>query len=164
MLFRSHGLIADWVDVELLARVARSFPEGSLALIGKTATDVSRLERLPNVHLLGRRPYAELPAFCKGFDVALNPFRLNELTLNSNPLKVREYLAAGLQVVSTPVPEVVRLNHCRIASSPDEFAREIERALEDPGPNPARSEVMRNESWEAKVDELRRHFADSLKH
>jgi glycosyltransferase involved in cell wall biosynthesis len=158
-----HGLIADWVDVDLLAHVARSFPEGSLALVGKTVTDVSCLDRLPNVHLLGRKPYAELPAYCKGFDVALNPFRLNELTLNCNPLKVREYLAAGLQVVSTPAPEVVRLKHCRIAAGPDEFVREIERALEDPGPSPARSEPMRNESWESKVDELRRHFAESLK-
>jgi glycosyltransferase involved in cell wall biosynthesis len=157
-----HGLIADWVDVDLLAHVARSFPEGSLALVGKTTTDVSRLDQLPNVHLLGRKPYAELPAYCKGFDVALNPFRLNELTLNSNPLKVREYLAAGLQVVSTPVPEVVRLKHCRIAADPDEFAREIKRALDDPGPNPARSELMRDESWEAKADELRRHFAETL--
>jgi glycosyltransferase involved in cell wall biosynthesis len=159
-----HGLIADWVDVELLAHVAGCFPEGSIAIIGKTATDVSLLERAPNVHLLGRKPYAELPAYCKGFDVALNPFRLNELTLNSNPLKVREYLAAGLQVVSTPAPEVVRLKHCRIAATPDEFTLEIKRALEDPGPSPARSELMRNESWEAKVDELRRHFAESLEH
>jgi len=157
-----HGLIADWVDIELLAHVARNFPEGSLALVGKTATDVSLLKRLPNVHLVGRKPYAELPAYCKGFDVALNPFRINELTLNANPLKVREYLAAGLPVVSTPAPEVVRLKLCRIAGGPDEFTREIERALEDPGPSLARSELMRNESWEAKVDELRRHFADSL--
>ena len=157
-----HGLIADWVDVELLAHVAKSFPGGSLALVGKTTTDVSRLQRLPNVHLLGRKPYAELPAYCKGFDVALNPFRINELTLNSNPLKVREYLAAGLPVVSTPVPEVVRLKHCRIASGPYEFTREVERALDDPGPSPARSELVRDESWESKVDELRRHFAESL--
>ena len=158
-----HGLIADWVDVELLAHAARSFPEGSLALVGKTVTAVSPLKRLPNIHLLGRKPYAELPAYCKGFDVALNPFHINELTLNSNPLKVRGYLAAGLPVVSTPAPEVVRLKHCRIASGPDEFTREIELALEDPGPSPARSELMRHESWEAKVEELRRHFAESLK-
>lgn len=157
-----HGLIADWVDVELLARVALSFPQGSLALVGKATTDVSRLERLPNIHLLGRRPYADLPAYCKGFDVAINPFRLNELTLNSNPLKAREYLAAGLPVVSTPVPEVARLKNCRIAHSPDEFTREIELALTCPGPNLSRSELMRDESWEAKVDELRRHFWESL--
>jgi glycosyltransferase involved in cell wall biosynthesis len=157
-----HGLIADWVDLELITRLAQTFAQGSIALVGKTTTDVSALERLPNVHFLGRKPYADLPSFCKGFDVAINPFRINELTLNANPLKVREYLAAGLPVVSTPVPEVVQMKHCRIANGPDEFAREIRRALEDPGPSAARSELMRNESWEAKVDELRRHFAESI--
>lgn len=157
-----HGLIADWIDLELIARVAGTFAEGSIAIVGKTTTDVSMLERLPNAHFLGRKPYAELPAYCKGFDVAINPFRINELTLNANPLKAREYLAAGLPVVSTPVPEVVRLKHCRIASGPDEFAREIRLALDDPGPSVARSELMRGESWEAKVEELRRHFAASL--
>lgn len=154
-----HGLIADWIDLELIARVARTFAEGSIALVGKATTDVSILERLPNVHLLGRKPYAELPAYCKGFDVAINPFRINELTLNANPLKAREYLAAGLPVVSTPVPEVVRLKHCRIASGPDEFTREIGLALKEPGPNTARSDLMRGESWEMKVEELRYHFA-----
>jgi len=157
-----HGLIADWVDLELIARVARTFAEGSVALVGKTTTDVSALERLPNMHFLGRKPYADLPAYCKGFDVAINPFRINELTLNANPLKVREYLAAGLPVISTPVPEVIHMKHCRIANGPDEFAREIKRALDDPGPKAARSELMRDESWEAKVDELRRCFAQSL--
>jgi glycosyltransferase involved in cell wall biosynthesis len=159
-----HGLIADWVDIEMLAHIAEAFSEGSLVLVGKTTTDVSLLARLPNVHLLGRKPYAELPVYCKGFDVALNPFRMNELTLNSNPLKVREYLAAGLPVVSTPVPEVIRMNCCRIAASNDEFVQEIERALENPGPIAARSELMQSESWEAKVDELRRCFARSLDH
>ncbi len=157
-----HGLIADWVDSELIARIARTFAEGSIALIGKTTTEVSALERLPNVHFLGRKPYAELPRYCKGFDVAINPFRINNLTLNANPLKVREYLAAGLPVVSTPIPEVVHMKHCQIASGPEEFAREIKLALNDPGPKVARSELMRDESWEAKVDELRRYFAQSL--
>jgi glycosyltransferase involved in cell wall biosynthesis len=156
-----HGLIADWVDLELIARTAQSFAHGSIALVGKATTEISALERLPNVHFFGRKPYAELPRYCKGFDVAINPFQINELTLNANPLKVREYLAAGLPVVSTPVPEVVQMKHCRIASGSDEFAREIKRALDDPGPSVARSELMRNESWEAKVDELRRHFAES---
>jgi hypothetical protein len=154
-----HGLIADWVDVEMIEYVAQKFSSGSVVLVGKTTTDVSLLERTPNVHLLGRKPYAELPNYCKGFDVALNPFRINELTLNSNPLKVREYLAAGLQVVSTPIPEVEQMNCCRIAAGRDHFVREIEAALESPGPNAVLSELMREESWEAKVDEIRQHFA-----
>jgi glycosyltransferase involved in cell wall biosynthesis len=155
-----HGLIADWVDIELIARVAEEFPEGSVALIGKTTTDVSRLERLPNVHLLGRKPFAALPAYCKGFDVALNPFCINELTLNANPLKVREYLAAGLPVVSTAIPEVVKLRQCFIGNDHASFIREIKRALDEPGPRAERSEKVRGESWEARVNELRSIMAE----
>lgn len=153
------GLIADWVDVELMAHVARQFSEGSLVVLGKATTDVSALQAVPNVHLLGRKPYADLPAYCKAFDVALMPFRINDLTLNSNPLKVREYLAAGLPVVSTPIPEVEVLGQCRIAGEPNEFVREVEDALRDPGPSVDRSEAIRHESWEARVNEIRRHVA-----
>jgi glycosyltransferase involved in cell wall biosynthesis len=149
------GLVADWVDVDLMAHVAKQFPNGSLVVIGKVTTDVTALKALPNVHFFGRKPYAELPAYAKGFDVALNPFRLNELTLNANPLKVREYLAAGLPVVATPIPEVEVLPQCRIGATPEEFVQEIKEALEDPGPSVERSEAIRGESWEAKLAEIR---------
>lgn len=154
------GLIADWVDLELLAQVAKRFPAGSLVMLGKTTTDTSVLADLPNVHFLGRKPYAELPAYCKGFDVALMPFRINELTLNANPLKVREYLAAGLQVVSTAIPEVEVLGQCRIGMDAEGFIREVEEALTDPGPSEARSEAIRSESWEARLEDICRHIAD----
>lgn len=156
------GLIADWVDVELMAETARRFPGGSLVLLGKATTDVSELQKLPNVHLLGRKPYAELPAYSKGFDVALMPFRINELTLNANPLKVREYLAAGLPVVSTPIPEVEVLGQCRIAADADGFEKEIRLALADPGPSAERSERIRPESWEAKLVEIEQHLGAAL--
>jgi glycosyltransferase involved in cell wall biosynthesis len=152
------GLIADWVDVDLMANVAQKYPEGSLVVLGKSTTDVSVLERLPNVHLLGRKPYSDLPAYCKGFDVALMPFRINELTLNANPLKVREYLAAGLPVVSTKIPEVEILGLCRIGSNPDEFLQEVGAALADPGPSLKRSEAIKPESWDAKLDEIRNYI------
>src|SRR5262249_52173801 len=58
------GLIADWGDVELMARVPEHYSTGSLVILGKATTDLSPLHRLPNVHLLGRVPYADLPAFC----------------------------------------------------------------------------------------------------
>jgi glycosyltransferase involved in cell wall biosynthesis len=153
------GLIADWVDVGLIAHVARRFATGSLVLLGKATTDTAALAALPNVHLLGRKPYADLPAYCKGFDTALNPFRVNELTLNANPLKVREYLAAGLPVVSTPIPEVEVLGQCRIGGDPEAFCREVEAALRDPGPRAERSAAIAPESWEARLDEIRGHLA-----
>ena len=153
------GLIADWVDLDLMAHVAKQFPQGSLVLLGKSTTDTSVLEGIPNVHLLGRKTYASLPYYCKGFDVALMPFRINELTLNANPLKVREYLAAGLPVVSTAIPEVEVLGLCRIGRDEESFVNEIKEALRDPGPSNARSETIRGESWEARVDEIRAHLA-----
>lgn len=153
------GLIADWVDLELMAAVAKKFSTGSMVLLGKATTDTSMLEQIPNVHLLGRKPYSSLPAYCKGFDVALMPFRINELTLNANPLKVREYLAAGLPVVSTAIPEVEVLGLCRIGRDRDSFIREVEFALQEPGPSVARSESIRSESWGARVDELRQCLA-----
>ncbi|MBV9925933.1 MAG: glycosyltransferase [Acidobacteria bacterium] len=153
------GLIADWVDFEVIERVARTFPEASVVMLGKATTDTSALERIPNVHLLGRKQYSELPGYCKGFDVALMPFRINELTLNANPLKVREYLAAGLPVVSTAIPEVEVLGLCRIARDEDSFVEEVREALKDPGPTEARSDRIRQESWEARLDDIRRHLA-----
>jgi glycosyltransferase involved in cell wall biosynthesis len=154
------GLIADWVDVELMCHTAKHFSSGSLVLLGKETTDVSELRKLPNVHLFGRKPYEQLPNYAKGFDVALNPFRINTLTLNANPLKVREYLAAGLPVVATPIPEVEVLGQCHIAGTPERFVREIELALEDPGPSLARSLIIRNESWQSRLEEICQHIGE----
>lgn len=154
------GLMSpDWVDVPVLEATARHFAGGSVVLIGKVAMDLGPLTRRPNVHVLGRKPYETLPAYCKGFDVAVIPFPVSEVTLNANPLKAREYLAAGLPVVSTPIPEVEVLGTCGIGRTPAEFVRRVEEALADPGASAARSEVMRTEGWSARLDEVRGHFA-----
>src|SRR5262249_58655080 len=114
------GLVAQWVDLAAIEACARAFANGSVVILGKVAPDVdpTSLRSLPNVHFLGRKPYAQLPAYCRGFDVALMPFKLNELTLNANPLKVREYLAAGLPGVSTDIPQVRRPGLGRPAPGP----------------------------------------------
>lgn len=155
-----HGLLADWVDFELIKRVAEHFKNGSIVLIGKIAVDAERkikiLDDVPNIHFLGRKPYAELPAYCKGFDVALNPFTINELTLAANPLKVREYLAAGLEVVSTDIPEVRILDFCRIGETREKFIGQIEEALNNSKPKTEISDSIKAESWEARIEDLRR--------
>ena len=157
-----HGLLADWVDYELIKKVAEHFRNGSVVLIGKIAVDAEQkvkiLDDVPNVHFLGRKPYAELPAYCKAFDVALNPFAINELTLAANPLKVREYLAAGLPVVSTDIPEVHVLEDCLVGTSHDDFILKIEQAIANPKPRNEVSDAVAHESWEAKIDQLRRYI------
>ena len=95
--------------------------------------------------------------------MALNPFRLNTLTLNANPLKVREYLAAGLPVVSTAIPEVIHVGLCRIARDPDGFVHEIQAALRDPGPSVLRSDAIRHESWAARLDVIAGHLAQVVR-
>ncbi len=154
-----HGLLADWVDFELIKKTAEHFKEGSVVLIGKTSVDAEQkikiLDGVPNIHRLGRKPYAELPAYCKGFNIALNPFAINDLTLAANPLKVREYLAAGLPVVSTDIPEVRVLNDVLVGTSHDDFIAKIETAIKHPKPRHDVSDAVAHESWEAKVEELR---------
>jgi len=154
-----YGALHEWLDFPLLVAIARAHPEWSLALIGKLETDVSLISNLPNVHLLDRRPYETLPAYSKGFDVAIIPFQVNELTRNVNPIKLREYLSAGLPVVSTELPEVRRCGvPVCVASDRQEFIAGIEHALREDSAEQRRrrSESMRGETWEARVDEIGR--------
>jgi len=151
------GLIQDWVDVELLAGVARMRPAWSIVLIGEVATDVSGLRGLPNVHVIGRRVYADLPAYAGAMDIGLIPFRLNNLTRAVNPIKLREYLSAGLPVVSTPLPEVERYGHLvRTAEGVEAFVRACENEMEGNSIERAnaRRGAMAQETWREKVGEL----------
>jgi hypothetical protein len=113
--------------------------------------------------VLGRKSYADLPRYAKAFDVALMPFAVNELTLAANPLKVREYLAAGLPVVSTAIPEVERLGVCRIGRDADGVVREIAAAVAaGGGPSEVRAAQMKAEGWEARVAEMQEIVSAAL--
>lgn len=151
--------MADWVDFDLIKKTAEHFVNGSIVLIGKIAVDAEKkikiLDNIKNIHFLGRQPYERLPAFCKGFDVALNPFEISELTLAANPLKVREYLAAGVVTVSTDIPEVRVLPDCLVGENHGHFVEQIENALRYKKTRAEISDAVRHESWEAKINELR---------
>lgn len=157
-----HGLLADWIDLPLVRRVADAFPQASVVLIGRTVTSTAALEGARNVHLLGPRPYQQLPGYCKGMDVALTPFRQNELARHANPLKAREYVAAGLPNVCTDLPELRAIPGCTVARDEEQFLAAVAGALRAGGPRAEQSERMRGEAWEAKVDEMRAHVAALL--
>jgi len=148
------GLIQEWIDMDLLARMAQMHPDWSIVLIGKCAVDTSALASLPNIHLLGRRPYEALPGYCRAFDVGIIPFEVNELTRNINPIKLREYLSAGLPVVSTDLPEVKFYgDQVYVARGRDEFISKVEQAIREDSAEArrSRSDSMRGETWEARV-------------
>ena len=156
-----YGTLRDWVDFELIAHVARARPSWHVALIGQKLTDTAAIDGLPNVHLLGQKPHHELPAYCKGFDVGLIPYRIDERMRFVNPLKLREYLSAGLPVVSTPVPEVARYApHVHVAADAPGFVAAIERALGETEGAAARSALMTTETWAARVAQVTRTLED----
>lgn len=147
------GLIRDWVDLDLLAEVARRRPDWHIVLLGDSTVDLSPYRSLANMHFLGRKPYAELPAYCRQFDVGLIPFKINDLTRAVNPIKLREYLAAGLPVVSTPLPEVKLYEEVvDIADNPARFEAAVERSCEmSTEERTRRVSRMSEETWPEKV-------------
>jgi glycosyltransferase involved in cell wall biosynthesis len=154
-----YGALQDWVDFDLIADVARRRPEWTLVLIGEVQSDVSAVTELPNVHILGRRPKDELPAYCRAFDVGLIPYRISDQLEFRNPIKLREYLSAGLPVVSTPIPDVRRYGRlCAVANGPLEFEQAVEAALalDTQELREERSAAMEAETWAARVAELDR--------
>ncbi len=102
------GVLDERLDLDLIAGLAAALPDWDLHMVGPTAKiDPATLPTAPNLHYLGMQPYERLPEVMAGFDVALMPFALNEATRAISPTKTLEYLAAGLPVVSTAVPDVV---------------------------------------------------------
>jgi len=151
------GVLAEWVDLALIRALAAARPDWSIVLVGKATTDLRPLRGQPNVHLLGHKPYRALPGYCRGFDVGIIPFVRDELTIRANPLKLREYLAAGLPVVSTPLPEVARYDGLvHLADGPAAFIAGIESALRERSEAMGRRrlDAMRAEAWEARVETI----------
>ncbi|MFN2567924.1 MAG: glycosyltransferase [Gemmatimonadaceae bacterium] len=151
------GLIHEWVDVELIARLAERVPY-SFVLIGDAKTKLERLQGLPNIHRLGRKPYATLPDYCRGFQAAIVPFRRSELTQSVNPIKLREYAAAGLPVVSTDLPEVRRCGDiARCATDIDSWVAALRDAVARGGDATERrrqSEKLRAQDWAVTADRM----------
>lgn len=159
------GVIDERADLELLAAVARLRPQWSWVLIGPVVKiDPTELPRLPNIHYLGQKPYRDLPAYVKGFDVCMMPFALNDATRFISPTKTLEYMAAQKPIVSTPVADVVGSygKVVRIAGDPASFVAQVEAALaETPEERAARiaqeREILARSSWDAiaaQMDEL----------
>ena len=158
------GLIRDWVDLDLLAEVARRQPDWHIVMIGDADSNVNlaRYRAIRNIHFLGRRPYEDLPAYCRQFDVGLIPFKINELTKAVNPIKLREYLAADLPVVSTPLPAVKHVPEgVKVSSDGLGFERAIGAFLDNVGRSrPALAARMARETWPSRLDIISRNIGE----
>jgi UDP-galactopyranose mutase len=128
------GVIDERMDLALLEGLATLRPDWQIVMLGPVVKiDPATLPRRANIHWLGMKPYAELPTYLAGWDVALMPFARNDSTRFISPTKTPEYLAGGRPVVATPLTDVVRpygdLGLIEVAEEPREFAAAVERAL-----------------------------------
>jgi len=162
------GVVDERLDYELIRKLAEADPAWHIVMVGPSCkVDPAAFPRHPNLHWLGRREYAQLPAYTKGFDVCLMPFAMNEATEFINPTKALEYMATGRPIVSTPVPDVVSnfSSVVKVARTHEEFIEACRRECLQPDEQAlARGIQMAEENqWDTIVEKLEGHIADVLK-
>jgi glycosyltransferase involved in cell wall biosynthesis len=114
------GVVDERVDLALIDALAQQRPHWQLVVLGPVLKiPPTSLPRRPNIYWLGAQPYAALPAFLHGWRLGIIPFVERPVTRRSHPLKALEWLAAGLPVVSSPIPDLAPLSGAGLAMAPD---------------------------------------------
>lgn len=152
------GAIESWlVDEKLIAYVSKKRPHWHWVFLG-LKTHRLAVEELENVHFLGSKNYADLPAYASCFDVCVLPWVTdNEFVSYGSAIKVREYLATGKPVVITPLYEYEPMDGIvRIARSYDHFIELCEEALQerDPALRSLRQNAVKSSTWDKRVEEV----------
>lgn len=150
-----QGIVGPRVDLALLERIACHFPKASVVTLGKVEVDLSRLTRLPNFHAFPAVSYTELPRWVQAFDVGLVAYAQDLHTPSVNPLKLLEYLALGIPVVSVDLPDLwMHRAHVALAASHADYLEALERVLADfPF---AAADTARRRAWAASHSWTRR--------
>ncbi|MEX0666611.1 MAG: glycosyltransferase [Acidimicrobiia bacterium] len=159
------GAISEWLDLGLVAWAARERPAYTFVLVGAPEIDVRAVKKLPNVRLLGQRPYEEIPAHLARFDVCIIPFLVNDITAATDPVKFYEYLSGGKPVVSTWMPELeAYAEHVSLARNRDQFLSFIDAAVteDDVAKRDGRIDVARANDWQARYEVIESAIAEVL--
>jgi len=149
------GIDGHTSDIELVKEVVDLLPEMSFVFVGKASSNCAGLLAKNNVTMLGQKPYEQIPHYGKCFDVAIMPWRQNRWIEACNPIKLKEYLALGKPIVSTPFAELQKYRDVVYeAKTPEEFADCIKKALVEDNPEriSARRKKVENASWDSKAD------------
>ncbi|MGI6452647.1 MAG: glycosyltransferase [Syntrophomonadaceae bacterium] len=158
------GVVATWCDLELIDKIARNFPECNLVMIGPLY-NVSKVPRRPNIHWLGFKPYDQLVFYAQMFDVGIIPFLVSSMTESVNPIKMWEYLAVGMPIVSTAIPETLKYGDLVYYSrNHHEFLHNMALALEDNSQEKRiqRNALARENSWKARAEQILQIIATRL--
>lgn len=159
------GVIDERMDYELLVKLAEANPDWSIAMVGPQIK-VDKVPQRSNLHWLGQKNYADLPAYCKAFDVCMMPFALNEATEFINPTKALEYMATGKPIVSSAIADVVTNfgSVVNIAQTHEEFISLCREAIEKANGERIAAGLKQaaENSWDSIVAQLENHIANAL--
>jgi glycosyltransferase involved in cell wall biosynthesis len=150
------------LDVQLLASATRAYPDWQFVFIGPIGfddqmTDVSMLRKESNVHLMGVKPYQDLPRYMKAFDVCIIPYQINDYTMGVFPIKLFEYLASGRPVVTTNLPAFADYRDVvHVADTREDFVRLLSQAVaqDTASQRKRRLAVARENTWEKRTTQI----------
>ncbi len=147
------------LDIDVLVHLAENRPDWSIVLVGPEDEEfkASKLHQMDNVYFLGSKKMEELPAYLYAFDVALNPQKLNEVTIGNYPRKIDEYLAMGKPTVATKTKAMeVFKDYVYLANNKEEYLELVERALKENTPEKEleREKLARSHTWEANANAI----------
>ena len=156
------GAMDVWFDYRLMDEVAARLPHISFVLVGPDDLARQRLRARPNIYLLGRRAYCDLPAYLHHADVGLIPFDVvdhAELVRSIHPLKLYEYFACGLPTVAVEWEELTYLKSpAQLCRGTEDFVLAIERAVSTPPEKVALQSYAASHDWSARVSSLLTHL------
>ena len=149
-----YGSLSEWLNIELLQATIQQLPDWHFVFIGKAVIDISSLEALPNTHFLGERGHAQLPSYVQHWNASLLPFRDNAQIRACNPLKLREYLAAGQPIISTPFPALAPYQSLlQTVTDANSMVEALQNSLQQ-GCSPAQQQSVMHHTWQARAEQV----------
>lgn len=150
------GVVATWLDLQLIDRLAAAYPNYNLVMVGPLY-NVQDVPRRPNIHWLGFKPYEQLASYAQLFDVGIIPFKNSSMIEAVNPIKMWEYMGAGLPVVTTAIPEAWKYRDVVLYSdNEDIFIQNIYNALhyDTPEKRQNRIDLAAANSWQSRARQI----------
>lgn len=155
-----YGALAKWFDYDLVKQVAQKRPDWLWLLVGidyDNSMEKAELNKYPNIVYAGLQPYEKLPGFLKVFDVATLPFKINDITKGTSPVKIFEYMAGNKPIVTAQLPECMKYDSIFTYQDADDFCRQVEKVIalkpDDPYWETLKRDALHN-TWDVKTDEI----------
>lgn len=155
-----YGAFAKWLNYELIEELATKHPEWEILLIGKDydgSINNSNISKFSNIHVVGPINYYQLPEYAQHFSISTIPFRINDITDSTSPIKLFEYMALNKPIVTTAMPECRKYKSVLIGENHDHFIEKIEDAvnsiLPDTYYNDMKKEYIEN-TWDQKTKDI----------